>query len=111
MSETRMAEEQLIDEELLSLKPVAHLRAKAAALLALTLFAVSNRIAVGPHEFGYALPELALKAANAFRASGRMFWPVFYVVLEKLGARRPAAAALRAATGEAPPQGAPLTAP
>ena len=51
------------------------------ALLALTLFAVSNRIAVGPHEFGYALPELALKAANAFRASGRMFWPVFYVVL------------------------------
>ena len=37
MSETRMAEEQLIDEELLSLKPVANLRAKAAALLVLTL--------------------------------------------------------------------------
>lgn len=40
MSETRMAEEQLIDEELLSLKPVAHLRAKAAALLALTLLLI-----------------------------------------------------------------------
>lgn len=37
MSEKRMAEEQLIDEELLSLKPVANLRAKAAALLVLTL--------------------------------------------------------------------------
>ena len=37
MSEKRMAEEQLIDEELLSLKPVANLRAKAAALLILTL--------------------------------------------------------------------------
>lgn len=40
MSETRMAEEQLIEEELLSLKPVAHLRAKAAALLALTLLLI-----------------------------------------------------------------------
>ncbi|MEG0047288.1 MAG: MlaD family protein, partial [Comamonas sp.] len=40
MSETRMAEEQLIDEELLSLKPVANLRAKAAALLVLTLLLI-----------------------------------------------------------------------
>lgn len=39
-SETRMAEEQLIDDELLDLKPVAHLRAKAAALLALTLLLI-----------------------------------------------------------------------
>ena len=38
--ETRMAEEQLIDDELLDLKPVAHLRAKAAALLALTLLLI-----------------------------------------------------------------------
>ena len=37
---SRMAEEQLIDEELLDLKPVAHLRAKAAALLALTLLLI-----------------------------------------------------------------------
>ena len=36
----RMAEEQLIDEELLNLKPVAHLRAKAAALLLLTLLLI-----------------------------------------------------------------------
>ncbi|MDL5036757.1 MlaD family protein [Comamonas resistens] len=35
-----MAEEQLIDDELLDLKPVAHLRAKAAALLALTLLLI-----------------------------------------------------------------------
>ena len=40
LSDTRMAEEQLIDEELLDLKPVAHLRAKAAALLALTLLLI-----------------------------------------------------------------------
>lgn len=39
MSETRMAG-QLIDEELLSLKPVANLRAKAAALLVLTLLLI-----------------------------------------------------------------------
>ena len=39
-SETRMAEEQLIDDELLDLKAVAHLRAKAAALLALTLLLI-----------------------------------------------------------------------
>lgn len=45
MSETRMAEEQLIDEELLSLKPVAHLRAKAAALLALTLILILSAAA------------------------------------------------------------------
>ncbi len=45
MSETRMAEEQLIDEELLSLKPVAHLRAKAAALLALTLVLILSAAA------------------------------------------------------------------
>ena len=45
MSETPMAEEQLIDEELLSLKPVAHLRAKAAALLALTLVLILSAAA------------------------------------------------------------------
>lgn len=45
MSETRMAEEQLIDEELLSLKPVAHLRAKAAALLTLTLVLILSAAA------------------------------------------------------------------
>ena len=42
MSEKRMAEEQLIDEELLSLKPVANLRAKAAALLVLTLVLIQG---------------------------------------------------------------------
>lgn len=44
MSETRMAEEQLIDDELLSLKPVAHLRAKAAALLTLTLLLILSAV-------------------------------------------------------------------
>ena len=45
MSETRMAEEQLIDEGVLSLKPVAHRRAKAAALLALTLVLILSAAA------------------------------------------------------------------
>lgn len=53
----------------------------AAALLALTLFALSHRVGVGSHGFDYPLPEFAVRAAEVFRGSGRMFWPVFYVLV------------------------------
>jgi hypothetical protein len=49
-------------------------------ILAFALFAVTNTIAIGTFEFKYPLPGLFLKFANIFRASERMFWPVFYVI-------------------------------
>ncbi|MFW0754466.1 DUF6311 domain-containing protein [Pseudomonas sp. H11T01] len=51
------------------------------ALLGLTLFALSNEIGVGLLGFHYPLPGKIIKLANIFRASGRMFWPVFYAIL------------------------------
>jgi hypothetical protein len=49
-------------------------------LLSLTLFSLSNKIGVGLYNFEYPLPKLAFKIASIFRSSGRMFWPVFYVL-------------------------------
>jgi hypothetical protein len=51
------------------------------ALIGLALFALSNQIGVGAHTFSYPLPKIALKLANVFRASGRMFWPVLYALI------------------------------
>jgi len=52
------------------------------ALTGLTLFALSNKISIGSQEFEIiSLPEPLLQAANVFRASGRFFWPVFYVLV------------------------------
>lgn len=51
------------------------------ALIGLSLFALSNQIGVGAHTFSYPLPKIALKLANIFRASGRMFWPVLYALI------------------------------
>jgi len=52
----------------------------ALLFLAFTLFAISNAIAIGPIEFRYTLPDSFLELANVFRASGRIFWPVFYLI-------------------------------
>lgn len=54
------------------------------ALLGLTLFALSNNVGIGTSGFQYPLPELVLQVANIFRASGRIFWPVFYALLFSL---------------------------
>ncbi len=51
------------------------------ALIGLTLFALSNQIGFGLQTFSYPLPEFVLRAASIFRASGRMFWPVFYAIV------------------------------
>lgn len=51
------------------------------AFLGLTLFALSNNVGIGLSSFNYSLPEVLLGWANTFRASGRMFWPVFYGLL------------------------------
>ena len=50
-------------------------------LIGLTLFALSNKIGIGPYTFEYSLPDALLRAAGIFQASGRMFWPVFYALL------------------------------
>lgn len=51
-----------------------------AALLGLTAFAVSNKLGISSASFELELPDLLMRAANIFRASGRMFWPVFYMI-------------------------------
>lgn len=45
------------------------------------LYAISNHIAFGNHEiFLYKTPLIFLPITNAFRCSGRFFWPVYYVI-------------------------------
>ncbi|MFJ2462958.1 DUF6311 domain-containing protein [Pseudomonas sp. NPDC087615] len=51
------------------------------ALVGLTVFALSNNIAVGGLNFVYPLPDNIIAIANIFRASGRMFWPVYYAII------------------------------
>lgn len=51
------------------------------ALFGLWLFALSNQIGIGSITVGYPLPEVILRLANVFRASGRMFWPVLYALM------------------------------
>jgi hypothetical protein len=52
-----------------------------AALAGLAAYAVSNNVGLGFLQHGFPLPRRILDAANFFRASGRMFWPVFYVIV------------------------------
>lgn len=49
--------------------------------VALTLFAISNTVSIGLWKFTFPLPDLFLGFASLLRASGRMFWPVFYFLL------------------------------
>jgi Family of unknown function (DUF6311) len=49
--------------------------------LALTIFALSNKVGIGTTDFEYRLPQEIIALASYFRASGRMFWPVFYAIV------------------------------
>lgn len=51
------------------------------AALVLWLFALSHRVSLADHEFIVPLPDRLLALANIFRASGRFFWPVFYLLV------------------------------
>ncbi|MHC8390800.1 DUF6311 domain-containing protein [Pseudomonas sp. MDT2-39-1] len=51
------------------------------AMVGLTVFAISNHVAMGLLEFTYPLPPVVISIANIFRASGRMFWPVYYAII------------------------------
>jgi hypothetical protein len=51
------------------------------AMIGLTVFALSNQIGLGAQTFSYPLPKAIEGLASIFRASGRMFWPVFYAIV------------------------------
>jgi hypothetical protein len=52
-----------------------------ATLLVLFVYALSNTIGVGSFTFTYSVPDAAARVLSTLRASGRLFWPVFYVLL------------------------------
>lgn len=49
--------------------------------IALCLFAISNTVSIGLWKYTFPLPDAFLSFASLLRASGRMFWPVFYFLL------------------------------
>jgi len=49
--------------------------------IALCLFAISNTISIGLWKYTFPLPDVFMGFASLLRASGRMFWPVFYFLL------------------------------
>lgn len=52
------------------------------ASLLLLLFAVSDRVGVGAFEWHpYRVPGVLQPLADAFRSSGRFFWPLYYLIL------------------------------
>ncbi len=61
--------------------PKANLIPILIVFTGLFLYAISNRIAIGPHEiFSYPLPLLIEPLASTFRSPGRFFWPVYYAI-------------------------------
>ena len=50
-------------------------------IIALTIFAISNRVGIGDFSFTYTLPAWLLGIADALRSSARMFWPVQYLLM------------------------------
>ena len=52
-----------------------------AACAVLFLFALSNKIGIGARTFEIWIPEILIQAASTMRASGRFFWPIYYLIL------------------------------
>jgi hypothetical protein len=52
-----------------------------AACAVLFLFALSNKIGIGARTFEIWIPEILVQAGNIMRASGRFFWPIYYLIL------------------------------
>lgn len=53
----------------------------AVCMAGLLCFALSHRVGVGPLTFTVPVPEAFVRWAGTLRSSGRMFWPVYYVLL------------------------------
>ncbi len=60
---------------------IADFRVFLAMLLVLAIYAASNNVGIGSLEVSVPLPPAALQATSMFRASGRIFWPVYYVLV------------------------------
>jgi len=61
--------------------PKAKLMPLLMISVGLFLYAISNRIAIGPYEIiSYPLPPIAKTLTSVFRGSGRFFWPVYYAI-------------------------------
>lgn len=45
------------------------------------LFAITNQVSIGPHNFFIDIPEVVLKYAELLRSPARMFWPMFYALV------------------------------
>ncbi len=51
------------------------------AFVGLTILAISNNVSVGPWNLQIPLPQKIHELASIVRASGRMFWPVWYALV------------------------------
>ena len=51
------------------------------SISAMSVFAISNNIGFGSKSWDYPLPQFLLNASGTFRASGRMIWPLFYLIV------------------------------
>lgn len=50
-------------------------------LFAFFLFSLSNKVTLGRKEFNYQIPSFIEGYYGVFRASGRFFWPVYYLII------------------------------
>jgi hypothetical protein len=56
-------------------------RGLALAFLLLLILAISNNISIGPWNIHIPLPEKVYSLLGIVRASGRLFWPLWYVLV------------------------------
>ncbi|PTW59108.1 hypothetical protein C8N35_108145 [Breoghania corrubedonensis] len=61
--------------------PIRTYRPLAVLLVLLFLFAATNQVRMAGMGFDYPLPDFILRIAQIFRASARMIWPVYYMVV------------------------------
>ena len=50
-------------------------------VFAFFLFSLSNKVTLGRKEFNYQIPSFIEGYYGIFRASGRFFWPVYYLII------------------------------
>jgi hypothetical protein len=53
----------------------------AILLFALFLYSLSNKITLGRKEINYQIPSFIEGYYGIFRASGRFFWPIYYMII------------------------------
>ncbi|HEX4298539.1 MAG TPA: DUF6311 domain-containing protein, partial [Devosia sp.] len=58
-----------------------HLWPLAIAAIALALFAITPKVTVADLQLTIPVPRLVYALAGSIRASGRFFWPVFYMIV------------------------------